>query len=84
LAPFDVTGQVISATMENDELMRAVAEGMAALRKTRERLKSNPHKPPDWEKITPETLKPAVEWSCIAVGTITEPVCCRRLGTWQW
>jgi DNA-binding CsgD family transcriptional regulator len=45
----------------DDELMRAVTEGMAALKKARERLTSNPHKPPDWEKITPKTLKRAVE-----------------------
>ena len=46
---------------DNGEFMCAVAEGMAALKKARERLKNNPHKPPDWEKITPEPIRPAVE-----------------------
>jgi hypothetical protein len=47
--------------MNNSEFESAVTEGMAALKKARERLKNNPHKPPDWETITPEKLKPAIE-----------------------
>ena len=47
--------------MTDSEFESAVSEGMAALKKAHERLKNNPHKPPDWETITPETLKPAIE-----------------------
>jgi len=47
--------------MNDSEFESAVTEGMAALKKARERLKNNPHKPPDWETITPEKLKPAIE-----------------------
>ncbi len=48
--------------MNDSEFGSAVSEGMAALQKARERLKSNPLKPPDWEKITPESLKPAIDY----------------------
>ena len=49
------------AYMPDQEFERLVQEGMAALTKSRERLKAHRDKPPDWEEITPEPLKPAVK-----------------------
>ncbi len=46
--------------MADQEFERIVQEGMAALKKSRERLKADWDKPRDWEEITPEPLKPAV------------------------
>lgn len=47
--------------MGDQEFERVVQEGLAALKKSRERLKSDRDKPPDWEEITPEPLRPAVK-----------------------
>jgi hypothetical protein len=47
--------------MADQEFERVVQEGMAALKKSRERLKTDRDKPKDWEEITPEPLKPAVK-----------------------
>jgi hypothetical protein len=47
--------------MVDQEFEGVVQEGMAALKKSRERLKADRDKPNDWEEITPELLKPAVK-----------------------
>ena len=50
-----------SLNMADQEFERIIQEGMAALKKSRERLKAARDKPKDWEEITPEQLKPAVK-----------------------
>jgi DNA-binding CsgD family transcriptional regulator len=47
--------------VNDPEFLRIVKEGMAAQKKSRERLKSDRDKPPAWEEITPESLKPAIK-----------------------
>lgn len=47
--------------MADQEFERIVQEGMAALKKSRERLKADRDRPNDWEEITPVPLKPAVK-----------------------
>src|SRR5436309_2743451 len=47
--------------MADFEIKRLVEEGMAALERSQERLRTDRDKPTPWEKITPEPLKPAVE-----------------------
>lgn len=47
--------------MVDQEFERVVQEGLAALKKSRERLKADRDKPQDWEEITPEPLKPAIK-----------------------
>jgi DNA-binding CsgD family transcriptional regulator len=47
--------------MADQEFERIVQEGMAALKKSRERLNSDWDKPRAWEEITPEPLKQAVK-----------------------
>lgn len=54
------TGNII-ADMVDQEFERIVQEGLAALKKSRERLKADRDKPPDWEEITPEPLQAAVK-----------------------
>jgi DNA-binding CsgD family transcriptional regulator len=47
--------------MDDPEFSRAISEGMAALERSRERLRKDRDKPTDWKRITPEALMPAVE-----------------------
>lgn len=44
-----------------NEFERLFQEGDAVYRRFREALKSNPHKPTQWEDITPPQLKPAIK-----------------------
>lgn len=46
---------------DEQEFNRLLAEGDVRLRRAREALKNNPHRPADWEDITPAQLKPAIE-----------------------
>jgi hypothetical protein len=46
--------------MVDKELERLINEGLEALTKSRERLKADRDKPPNWKEITPEPLKDAV------------------------
>lgn len=47
---------------DEQEFNRLLAEGNARHRPAREALKSNPRRPKDWEKITPDQLKPAINY----------------------
>jgi hypothetical protein len=46
---------------DEQEVNRLLAEGDARLRSAREALKTNPRRPKEWEKITPDQLKPAIK-----------------------
>jgi hypothetical protein len=56
-----VDQQLLIGYMADQEFERLVQDGLVALKKSRERLKADRDKPPDWEEITPELLKEAVK-----------------------
>jgi hypothetical protein len=57
----DHRSAILTAHMADQEFERLVQEGMAALKRSRERLKADRDKPPDWKETTPESLKQAVK-----------------------
>jgi DNA-directed RNA polymerase specialized sigma24 family protein len=48
-------------SMDEQEFKQILLEGQIALKKERERIKNDPHRPRPWEEITPAPLKPAIE-----------------------
>src|SRR5438046_2499309 len=50
------------SAMDDPGFERRVQEGMAALERSRECLRTHRDKPPSWEKITPESLQPAIKY----------------------
>jgi hypothetical protein len=50
--------------VDSQELNRLLAEGDVRLRHSRDILKKNPHRPKDWEEITPVQLQPAIKYLC--------------------